>query len=88
MINFVAWVVIGGVLGLVVSRLVRRDTTPGRLLNVMAGVVGAYLAGLASTPLFTLQVLPPQDVSLLALLAAVGGAGLLLMVVNLSRQVR
>ena len=88
MVNFVVWVVVGGGLGLAVSRLVRHDSAPGWLLNVMAGVVGAYGAALLITPLLTLRPLPPASLSWLALLAAVGGAGALLMVVNLPRQVR
>jgi uncharacterized membrane protein YeaQ/YmgE (transglycosylase-associated protein family) len=88
MVNFVVWVVVGGALGLAVSGLVRHDSTPGRLLNVIAGVVGAALAALLITPLFTAQWVPPTSFSGLALLAALGGAGLLLMLVNLPRPVR
>jgi uncharacterized membrane protein YeaQ/YmgE (transglycosylase-associated protein family) len=88
MSNYVVWIVVGGALGLAVSRLVRRDTTPSRLLNIMAGVVGAASAGLAVTPLFALAPSTVPGANLLALLAAIGGAGLLLMVVNLSRTVR
>ena len=88
MVNFVVWVVVGGALGLAVSGLVRHEGTPGRLLNVIAGVVGAALAALAIPPLFTAQWLPSNTFSGLALLAALGGAGLLLMLVNLPRPVR
>jgi uncharacterized membrane protein YeaQ/YmgE (transglycosylase-associated protein family) len=86
MVNFMVWVLVGGLLGGGISRLVRGDTTAGLLLNVAAGVVGAYLAGLIITPLFTLNALYENSFSPLALAIAVGGAGLLLAAINLPRR--
>jgi len=86
MVNFMAWVLVGGLLGCGTSRLVRGDATAGLFLNVMAGVVGAYLAGLIITPLFTLGALYESSFSPLAMAIAVAGAGLLLAVVNLPRR--
>lgn len=86
MLNFVAWVVVGGLLGCGTSRLVRGDTTAGLVLNIVAGVVGAYLAGLIITPLFTMAALNEGSFSPLAMAIAVAGAGLLLAVVNMPRR--
>jgi uncharacterized membrane protein YeaQ/YmgE (transglycosylase-associated protein family) len=82
-LNFVAWVVGGGLLGYGVSRWQSGAKTPDALLNILAGVVGGFGSGLAIRA--ALYALDPQmaRVSLWALLAALAGAGLLLVVVNL-----
>jgi uncharacterized membrane protein YeaQ/YmgE (transglycosylase-associated protein family) len=81
-INFVAWVVAGGLLGYGVSRRLSGDKTPDALLNILAGVVGGFGSGLAIQA--ALYALDPRmtRVSLWALLSALAGAGLLLLVVN------
>jgi uncharacterized membrane protein YeaQ/YmgE (transglycosylase-associated protein family) len=88
MVNFMAWVLVGGLLGCGTSRLVRGDTAAGLALNVAAGVVGAYLSGLIITPLFTLGALYENSFSPLSVGIAVAGAGMLLAVVNLPRRNR
>jgi uncharacterized membrane protein YeaQ/YmgE (transglycosylase-associated protein family) len=83
MLNFVAWIVAGGVLGYAASRLVRGHTAPGALLNILAGVVGGFVSGLVmKTVLFGLTP-AAAHFSLVALVSALGGAALLLMVVNM-----
>jgi uncharacterized membrane protein YeaQ/YmgE (transglycosylase-associated protein family) len=87
MVNFMVWVMAGAALGWGASRMVRGDTASGLLLNVLAGVVGAYLAGLIITPLFALTALQGGFSALALGIAVLGAAGLLL-VVNTPRRAR
>jgi uncharacterized membrane protein YeaQ/YmgE (transglycosylase-associated protein family) len=83
MLNFVAWIVAGGVLGYAASRLMRGHTAPDAMLNILAGVVGGFVSGLVvKTVLFAL-VPAAAPFSLAALVSALSGAGLLLAVVNM-----
>ena len=53
--NFIAWIVVGGVLGWLASKVMHTDNLQGILLNVIVGIVGAFLGGLDSfNPLFNI----------------------------------
>ncbi|HEY0043349.1 MAG TPA: GlsB/YeaQ/YmgE family stress response membrane protein [Allosphingosinicella sp.] len=44
--NIIVWLVIGGIVGWLASILMRRDAQQGILLNIIVGIVGAFLGGL------------------------------------------
>ncbi len=44
-VNIVAWIVIGGVVGLLVSALGRRTTGGGLLLDLIVGLIGGFVGG-------------------------------------------
>jgi uncharacterized membrane protein YeaQ/YmgE (transglycosylase-associated protein family) len=50
--NLIIWLIVGGVLGWVASKIMHTDAQQGIVLNIIVGVVGALLAGLLLTPLF------------------------------------
>jgi uncharacterized membrane protein YeaQ/YmgE (transglycosylase-associated protein family) len=45
MINFLAWIVVGGVAGWLASMVVGRNDQMGCIANIAAGVVGAFVGG-------------------------------------------
>ena len=49
--NFIIWLVVGGVLGWLASLMMRTDGQQGVVLNVVVGIVGAFLGGLLISPL-------------------------------------
>ena len=87
MLDFTVWVLAGVALGWLYSAR-GGDSGPGKMLNMLAGVVGAYLAGLIVTPLFTGGALSEGPVSVAAMVFALGGASLLLAIVNTPRRGR
>ena len=46
MIGIIIWLIVGGVVGWLASLIMRTDAQQGILLNIVVGVVGAFLAGL------------------------------------------
>ena len=82
MIGFILWIVIGGVIGWLASMVMRTDGQQGLLLNIVVGVVGAFLSGL----FFNRGGLNSNDFSLPSLLWAFVGAVVLLAIVNLVRR--
>jgi len=50
--NFIIWIVIGGILGWIASMIMRTNAQQGLLLNVLVGIVGALLGGWLLAPLF------------------------------------
>jgi len=87
MINFLLWLVFGALVGWLASLVMRTNAQQGLLLNIVVGIVGAFLGGLV----FNLMGLGGSsinnsDFSLSALLVSFIGAVILLAVVNLARR--
>ena len=62
--NFIIWVVIGGLIGWVASMIMRTDAQQGLLLNVVVGIIGALLGGWLLAPLFGTGTINQNDFSL------------------------
>jgi uncharacterized membrane protein YeaQ/YmgE (transglycosylase-associated protein family) len=86
MINFIVWIIVGGLIGWLASIVMRTDAQQGLLLNIVVGIVGAFLAGLVLTPLFGVGSINQGDFSLPSLLISLLGAIILLAIVNLFRR--
>lgn len=80
--NFIIWLVVGGIVGWVASMIMRTNGQQGLILNVVVGIVGAFVAGLVLTPLLGIGTINQNDFSLPALIVSVGGAVILLALVN------
>jgi len=77
--NFVIYLIVGGIAGWLASLLMRRDASMGLVLNVVTGIVGGFLGG---------WFLPKLGIGLgdgwLGFLAtAFIGAAVLLLIINL-----
>ena len=83
MINFIIWLIIGGVIGWLASIVMRTDAQQGMFLNIVVGVVGSFIGGLV---LRSLGKINNNDFSISALIAAFVGACILLAIVNLIRR--
>lgn len=86
--NFILWIVIGGVIGWLASLVMRTDAQQGMFLNVIVGIVGALLGGWLLAPLFGTGTINQDDFSVSSLLVSFLGAIVLLMIVNLFRRGR
>lgn len=86
MINFIIWLVVGGLLGWIASMVMRTDAQQGLLLNIVVGIVGAFLAGMLLTPLFGESTINSNNFSIPGLLISLVGAIVLLGIVNLFRR--
>src|SRR5215212_8178445 len=49
--NFIIWLVVGGLIGWVASMIMRTDGQQGIFLNIIVGIVGAFLGGWLISPL-------------------------------------
>jgi uncharacterized membrane protein YeaQ/YmgE (transglycosylase-associated protein family) len=86
MVNFIVWLILGAFVGWLASRIMGTDAQQGAVLNIVVGVVGAFLAGYLLTPLFGVGTINSGNFSLPALLISLLGAIVLLGVVNLFRR--
>ena len=86
--NFILWILVGGLIGWVASIVMRTNAQQGIFLNVIVGVVGALVAGWIISPLVGIPTINQDVFSLPALLVSLLGAIVLLGVVNLARRGR
>ncbi|MDP3190309.1 MAG: GlsB/YeaQ/YmgE family stress response membrane protein [Rhodoferax sp.] len=84
--NFLLWLVAGGVLGWVASEVLLNDGERGILPNLMVGISGAALGGWLLSPMVGLAEIVPHEFSLSALLVAMVGAIVLLSIFNVFRR--
>lgn len=81
--NFIIWLIVGGLVGWVASIIMKTNAQQGILLNVIVGIVGAFIAGFILTPYLGIGTINQNNFSLPALLVSLGGAVILLFVVSL-----
>ncbi len=84
--NFIIWLIVGGLIGWIASMVMRTNGQQGMVLNVVVGIVGALVAGWFLTPLFGITTINQNNFSMPAMLVSLLGAILLLAAVSLFRQ--
>src|SRR5215210_3370611 len=85
--GFLIWLIIGGIVGWLASLVMRTDGQQGILLNVIVGIVGAFLGGLLISPLVGVGTIN-DGISIGSILVSLIGAVILLAIVNLFRRGR
>ena len=85
--GFLVWIIVGGIVGWLASLVMRTDAQQGILLNIVVGIVGAFLGGLIISPLVGVGTIN-QGISIGSVLVSLLGAIILLAIVNLFRRGR
>ncbi len=88
MINLIAWLVVGGLVGWAASLIMKTDAQQGIFLNIVVGIVGAALAGFVISPLVGIPTINQDAFSFGAVIVSLIGAIILLAIVNLVRRRR
>lgn len=84
--NFIIWLVVGGLIGWLASILMKTNDQQGMVLNVIVGIVGAFLAGWLISPLVGIGTINQDNFSVGGLIVSFVGATILLAIVNLFRR--
>ena len=84
--NFIIWIVAGGVIGWLASLIMRTDAQQGLFLNVVVGIVGALFGGWLISPLFGSSTINQGNFSLAGLGVSLLGAIVLLAIVRVFRR--
>jgi uncharacterized membrane protein YeaQ/YmgE (transglycosylase-associated protein family) len=80
--GIILWLVIGGVIGWLASMIMRTDAQQGVLLNIVVGIVGAFIGGL----IFSGGTINDAPLTIYSFLVSLVGAVILLAIVNLVRR--
>jgi uncharacterized membrane protein YeaQ/YmgE (transglycosylase-associated protein family) len=80
--GLILWLIVGGVIGWLASIIMRTDAQQGILLNIVVGIVGAFIGGL----IFSGGSINNNSLNLTSFLVSLLGAVILLAIVNLFRR--
>jgi uncharacterized membrane protein YeaQ/YmgE (transglycosylase-associated protein family) len=80
--GIIIWLVIGGIVGWLASLVMRTDAQQGILLNIVVGIVGAFVGGL----IFSGGTINNAPLNITSFLVSLVGAVILLAIVNLFRR--
>ncbi len=83
--NFLIWLIVGGVVGWLASLIMRTDAQQGILLNVIVGIIGAFIGGWVISPMVGVGTIN-EGISIGSFLVSLVGAVVLLAIVNLFRR--
>ena len=84
--NFIIWIVVGGLIGWVASIIMKTDGQQGLFLNIVVGLIGALIGGWLISPLVGAGTINDGAFNFASLLVSLVGAVLLLVAVNLLRR--
>ena len=80
--NLIVWLVVGGIIGWLASIIMRTDAQQGIFLNIVVGIIGAFIGGL----IFSGGSINNAGLNLYSFLVSLLGAVILLAIVNLFRR--
>jgi uncharacterized membrane protein YeaQ/YmgE (transglycosylase-associated protein family) len=80
--NIIIYLIAGAIVGYVASRIMRTNSQQGLLLDIVVGVVGAFVAGYFVSPLLGIGTIN-DAITIPTLLVSLVGAVILLAVVKL-----
>jgi uncharacterized membrane protein YeaQ/YmgE (transglycosylase-associated protein family) len=86
--NFIIWLVVGGIIGWLASIVMKTDAQQGYLLNIVVGIAGAVLGGWLISPLVGSGTINQNNFSLPSLAVSLIGAIILLAIINFIRRGR
>ena len=87
MLSFIIWLIVGGIIGWLASLIMKTDAQQGSLLNVVVGIIGAFIGGWLIAPLIGGST-GTGGFDIMGFIAALIGAIILLAIVNLFRRGR
>lgn len=88
MMGIIIWLIVGGIIGWIASMIMKTDAQQGIFLNIVVGIIGAFLGGWIGSMLGLGGDINDGDFSLSGLLLSLVGAIILLAIVNLFRRGR
>lgn len=83
--NIILWFAIGIVVGWLVTRFLKNKSQWGTEMNIVVGILGAFVGGFMIAPMMGAGSVEPRGISEISLLASLLGALLLLGFFNFVR---
>jgi uncharacterized membrane protein YeaQ/YmgE (transglycosylase-associated protein family) len=85
--NIIIWLIVGGIIGWLASLIMKTDAQQGLLLNIVVGIVGAFIGGWLIGPWVGAGSIN-DGFSIMSFIVSLIGAIILLAIINLFRRGR
>ena len=82
--NIIIYLIAGAIVGYIASRIMRTNSQQGLLLDIVVGVIGAFVAGWFLSPIFGVGTIN-DAITIPTMLVTLLGSVILLAIVNLFR---
>lgn len=86
MMGIIIWLIVGGIVGWLASMIMKTDGQQGIFLNIVVGIIGAFIGGWLIAPLLGFGGSINDAISIPSVLVSLVGAIILLAIVNLFRR--
>ena len=84
--GFIIWILVGALVGWIASLIMKTDAQQGTILNIVIGIVGAWLGGYLISPLVGISTINQNALSIPAILVSIVGAVIVIAIWNLLRR--
>ena len=84
--GFIIWILVGALVGWIASLIMKTDAQQGTILNIVIGIVGAWLSGYLISPLVGISTINENALSLPSILVSIVGAVIVIAIWNLLRR--
>ena len=85
--NLIIYLIAGAIVGYIASRIMHTNSQQGTLLDIVVGVIGAFVAGYFISPLLGIGTIN-DAITIPTMLVTLLGSVILLAIVNLFRRGR
>ena len=86
--GIIIWLIVGGIVGWLASLIMRTDGQQGIILNVVVGIIGAFIGGLLIGPMLGAPSINSGEISVMSFVVSLIGAIILPAIANLFRRGR
>ena len=83
--NIIIWLIVGGIVGWLASMVMKTDAQQGMILNVVVGIVGAFIGGWLIGPLLGAGSIN-DGFSIMSLVVSLIGAIILLVIIGFFKR--
>ena len=84
--GFIIWILVGALVGWIASLIMKTDAQQGTILNIVIGILGAWLGGYLISPLVGVSTINQNALSIPSILVSIVGAVIVIVIWQLIRK--
>ncbi len=84
--GFIIWILVGALVGWIASLIMKTDAQQGTILNIVIGIVGAWLGGYLISPLVGISTINQNALSIPSILVSIVGAVIVIVIWQVIRK--
>ena len=78
--SFIIWILVGALVGWIASLIMKTDAQQGTILNIVIGILGAFLGGYLISPMVGVSTINQNALSIPSILVSIVGAVIVILI--------